>query len=148
MSEFAVRLPCSSAKGWLEGSHSIAGQGGIRFCCRTGSPDSRCQAGRFLRRKTLAASRRAPFIENDQPEIILVAGGTDHGGDTETQLHNARMLAEASRYATYTEYGVPVVYAGNQDIREQIENIFRHHDVDIRITDKCHAGDQSNSTSK
>jgi uncharacterized protein (TIGR01319 family) len=28
-----------------------------------------------------------------------------------------------------------VIYAGNQDIREQVENIFRHHNVDIRITD-------------
>ena len=45
------------------------------------------------------------------------------------------MLAEASRYATYTQYGVPVVYAGNQDIAEQVENIFRHHKVDIRITE-------------
>src|SRR4030042_241338 len=31
----------------------------------------------------------------DQPEIILLTGGVDEGGDADTQLHNARMLAEA-----------------------------------------------------
>jgi hypothetical protein len=45
------------------------------------------------------------------------------------------MLAEAARYGTYSDYGVPVIYAGNQDIREQVERIFQENDVDIRITD-------------
>ena len=74
------------------------------------------------------------IYEEDQPEIILLAGGTDRGGDSYTQLHNARMLARASRLATYTDYGVPVIYAGNQDIRERIENIFCYRDVDVRST--------------
>jgi hypothetical protein len=63
-----------------------------------------------------------------------MAGGTDQGGDSETQLHNAQLLAEAARYAAYTDYGVPVIYAGNQDIRQQIERIFGDNQVDIRVT--------------
>jgi uncharacterized protein (TIGR01319 family) len=29
---------------------------------------------------------------------------------------------------------VPVIYAGNQDIRDRIENIFRYRGIDIRVT--------------
>jgi uncharacterized protein (TIGR01319 family) len=134
MSEFAVRLPCSSAKGGLkvatvslvkEESGFAADLAALTAGAKlVGSYDSK-----------LTEQQARAIYENDQPEIVLLAGGTDQGGDTETQLHNARMLAEASRYGTYSEYGVPVVYAGNQDIRAQIENIFRHHDVDIRTTE-------------
>jgi uncharacterized protein (TIGR01319 family) len=134
MSEFAVRLPCSSAKGGLkvttvslvkEESGFAAELAALTAGAKlVGSYDSK-----------LTAQQARSIYENDQPEIILLAGGTNQGGDTENQLHNARMLAEASHFASYTEYGVPVVYAGNQDIRGQIENIFRHHNVDIRITE-------------
>jgi hypothetical protein len=59
----------------------------------------------------------------------------NYGGDTETQLHNARLLAEQAKYATYTKYGVPVIYAGNQDCRAEVERIFRDNQVDIRLTE-------------
>jgi len=51
------------------------------------------------------------------------AGGVDFGGDTETQLHNALLLARFSKAATYARYGVPVIYAGNQDVRHEIERL-------------------------
>src|SRR5690606_6111351 len=82
----------------------------------------------------LSAEQARAIYEDDRPEIILLAGGVDKGGDTETQLHNARMLAEHAHLATYSDYGVPVIYAGNQDIRAEVERIFRDNDVDIRIT--------------
>ena len=71
---------------------------------------------------------------HDFREIILMAGGTDHGGDRYTQLHNARRLARSSGYAAYADYGVPVIYAGNQDIRERIYNISCCRNVDVHIT--------------
>lgn len=74
------------------------------------------------------------IYEVDQPEIILIAGGVDEGGDKKIQLHNSRMLAEGSGLATYAKYGVPVIYAGNQDIAEKVREIFSSHGVDIRIT--------------
>ena len=134
MSEFAVRLPCSSAKGGLKVTTVSLVKEESGFAAELAALTAGAKLVGTYDSKLTAQQARSIY-ENDQPEIILLAGGTDQGGDSETQLHNAHMLAEASHYATYTEYGVPVVYAGNQDVREQIENIFRHHDVDIRITD-------------
>lgn len=133
MSEFAVRLPCSSAKGGLKVATVSLVKEESGFAAELAALTAGAKlVGTYNGMLTEAQARS--IFENDQPEIVLLAGGTDLGGDTETQLHNASLLAESARYATYTEYGVPVVYAGNQDIRHQIENIFHHHGVDIRIT--------------
>ena len=134
MSEFSLRLPCSSAKGGLKVATVSLVEEESGFAAELAALTAGAKLVGTYNGKLTPEQARSIF-ENDQPEIILLAGGTDQGGDTETQLHNARLLAEASRYATYTQYGVPVVYAGNQDIRGQIENIFKHHNVDIRITE-------------
>ena len=133
MREFAVRLPCSSAKGGLK----VATVSLVKEESGFASELAALTAGAKLVGSydgQLTAEQARKIYEQDQPEIILLAGGTDHGGDTYTQLHNARMLARASRYATYSDYGVPVIYAGNQDIRQRIENIFCYRDVDVRST--------------
>jgi len=133
MSEFAVRLPCSSAKGGLKVVTVSLVKEESGFAAELAALTAGAKlVGTYDSRLSLKQARG--IYEHDQPEIILLVGGTNEGGDSETQLHNARMLADASHYATYTEYGVPVVYAGNQDIADQITNIFRHHNVDIRIT--------------
>ncbi|HSF83543.1 MAG TPA: glutamate mutase L [Anaerolineales bacterium] len=133
MGDFAVRLPCSSAKGGLkivtvalvkEESGFAAELAALTAGAKlVGSYDGK-----------LTAEQARQIYELDQPEIILMAGGTDNGGDADTQLHNARLLAKAARYATYADYGVPVIYAGNQDIQERIENIFNYRGIDVRIT--------------
>ncbi|MCX7839866.1 MAG: glutamate mutase L [Anaerolineae bacterium] len=133
MSQFDVRLPCSSAKGGLKMvtvslTEEESGFAADLAALTAGAKLLASYAGK------LTPEQARAIYTHDQPEIILIAGGTDEGGDTETQLHNARLLAENARYATYAQYGVPVIYAGNQDIREQIENIFRSNHVDIRIT--------------
>jgi uncharacterized protein (TIGR01319 family) len=134
MSEFAVRLPCSSAKGGLKVATVSLVKEESGFAAELAALTAGAKLVGTYDGKLTAQQARSIY-ENDQPEILLLAGGTNQGGDRETQLHNAHMLAEASRYATYTQYGVPVVYAGNQDIREQVENIFHHHNVDIRVTE-------------
>ncbi len=73
--------------------------------------------------------------EIDRPEIILLTGGVDFGGDSETQIHNARMLAEGAKLVDYSQYGIPVIYAGNQDCRGEVERIFKDNGVDIRLTE-------------
>ena len=133
MSAFAVRLPCSSAKGGLKMVtvslvKEESGFAAELAALTAGAKLVNSYAGR------LTPEQARAIYTSDQPEIILLAGGTDQGGDSETQLHNARVLAEAARYITYSEYGVPVVYAGNQDVRRQVEQIFHAHDVDLRIT--------------
>lgn len=133
MSQFDVRLPCSSAKGGLKMvtvslTEAESGFAADLAALTAGAKLLASYAGK------LTPEQAREIYTTDQPEIILLAGGTDEGGDTETQLHNARLLAEHARYADYTRYGVPVIYAGNQDIREQIENIFRANHMDIRVT--------------
>jgi uncharacterized protein (TIGR01319 family) len=134
MSEFSVRLPCSSAKGGLKVVTVSLVKEESGFAAELAALTAGAKLVGIYNDRLSPEQARSIF-ENDQPEIVLLAGGTNQGGDVETQLHNARMLAEASRYATYTTYGVPVVYAGNQDIREQVENIFRNNGVDIRLTE-------------
>ncbi len=52
-------------------------------------------------------------IEELSPDIILLTGGTD-GGDEDTILHNARLLANSKLVA-------PVVIAGNKVIQEAVK---------------------------
>jgi len=134
MSQFDVRLPCSSAKGGLKMvtvslTEEESGFAADLAALTAGAKLLASYTGKLTREQARG------IYATDQPEIILIAGGTDEGGDSETQLHNARLLAENARHATYTRYGVPVIYAGNQDVREQIENIFRMNNVDIRVTE-------------
>ena len=134
MSQFDIRLPCSSAKGGLKMvtislTEEESGFAADLAALTAGAKLLASYSGK------LTPEQAHGIYTDHQPEIVLIAGGTDEGGDTETQVHNARMLAQNAKYATYTRYGVPVIYAGNQDCRERIENIFRMNNVDIRVTD-------------
>jgi uncharacterized protein (TIGR01319 family) len=133
MGEFDIKLPCSSAKGGLKmvTVSMVKEESGFAAdlaALTAGAKLLNSYEGRLAEGQALA------IYEQDQPEIVLQAGGVDLGGDAETQLHNARLLARASRAATYAQYGVPVIYAGNQDIRDEIERIYRAEGVDIRVT--------------
>ncbi len=133
MNEFAVRLPCSSAKGGLKVATVALVKEESGFAAELAALAAGAKIVGSYGGKLTPEQARALY-EQDEPEIVLIAGGTDAGGDSETQLHNARLLAESAKYATYSDYGVPVIYAGNQDVREQVENIFRQNNVDIRVT--------------
>ena len=133
MRQFAVRLPCSSAKGGLKVATVSLVKEESGFAAELAALTAGAKlVGSYYGMLTLDQARK--IYEEDQPEIILLAGGTDNGGDSYTQLHNARFLARSSQYVTYTDYGVPVIYAGNQDIRERIDNIFCYRNVDIHVT--------------
>jgi len=133
MNEFAIRLPCSSAKGGLKVATVALVKEESGFAAELAALTAGAKlVGSYEGQLTNDQARR--IYEEDQPEIILLAGGADNGGDSYTQLHNARMLARASRFADYSDYGVPVIYAGNQDIRDRIDNIFCYRDVDVHLT--------------
>jgi uncharacterized protein (TIGR01319 family) len=133
MSEFAVRLPCSSAKGGLKVATVALVKEESGFAAELAALSAGAKlVGNYDGQLTSEIARK--IYEQDQPEIILMVGGTDNGGDSYTQLHNARLLARASQYATYSDYGVPVIYAGNQDVAERIENIFCYRDISVRVT--------------
>jgi len=133
MEQFDIKLPCSSAKGGLKMvtvalTAEESGFASDLAALTAGAKLLGSYDGKLTEGQTQA------IYEEDQPEIILQAGGVDHGGDTETQLHNARLLAKYSKAATYARYGVPIIYAGSQDIRGEVERIYRHEGVDIRLT--------------
>lgn len=52
-----------------------------------------------------------------RPDVVLLVGGTD-GGDTAVLAHNARALAGWDR-------SVPIVLAGNVDVREEVAAVLR-----------------------
>ncbi|KKM10172.1 hypothetical protein SY88_14760 [Clostridiales bacterium PH28_bin88] len=133
MSEFDIKLPCSSAKGGLKVVtvslvKEESGFAADLAALTAGAKLLNSYAGQ------LTPEQAATIYTQDQPEIILLAGGVDHGGDKETQVHNARMLAKYAGHATYAKYGVPVIYAGNRDVAAEVEKIFKEAGVDIRIT--------------
>lgn len=133
MRAFDVRLPCSSAKGGLKMVTVSLTEAESGFAADLAALTAGAKLLASYAGKLTPEEARAIYTSYE-PEIVLIAGGTDAGGDADTQLHNARLLAESARLATYAPYGVPIIYAGNHDIREQIENIFRAHKVDIRVT--------------
>ena len=66
-------------------------------------------------------------IESLHPDMILLTGGVD-GGDVETILHNARLLAA-------TELLVPIVIAGNRAAAEEVVNLLKQSGKEIRVVD-------------
>jgi uncharacterized protein (TIGR01319 family) len=66
-------------------------------------------------------------IRELRPNIILLAGGVDHG-ETATVLANAERLAGL-------DLGVPVLYAGNIALRKPIQRLFETAGVELLIAD-------------
>ncbi len=66
-------------------------------------------------------------IKSWRPDMILLTGGVD-GGDVETILHNARLLAA-------TELLVPIVVAGNRAAAEEVANLLMQSGKEIRVVD-------------
>ncbi len=61
-----------------------------------------------------------------RPDVVLLVGGTD-GGDADVLLHNARRLA-ANRLR------LPVVLAGNHDVRDQALDLLTARGVPVTAT--------------
>ena len=134
MSQYDIKLPCSSAKGGLKMVTASLVKEESGFAADLAALTAGAKLLNSYDSK-LTPEQARNIYEIDQPEIILLTGGVDNGGDTDTQIHNARMLAEHAKYATYTQYGVPVIYAGNRDCRTEVERIFKDNRVDIRLTE-------------
>ncbi|MCK4581441.1 MAG: glutamate mutase L, partial [Dehalococcoidia bacterium] len=134
IAQYDVRLPCSSAKGGLKMVTVALTKADSGFAAETAALTAGAKlVGSYDGKLTHDLGRKS--YEEDMPEIILLAGGTDEGGEVETQLHNAGILAETAQYVKHTQYGVPVIYAGNQDIAEEIGDLFKKHGVDIHIVE-------------
>ena len=116
---------CSSAGGGLRlavvGYESlVTARAGRRVGLSAGADVVHVAAGR-LGRAELAALRAA------RPDVVLLVGGTD-GGDAETLTHNATRLARA-------RWRVPVVLAGNVDVRAELHALLVGAGVPVTVAD-------------
>uniref|UniRef100_A0A7C5VKE5 DNA mismatch repair protein MutL n=1 Tax=Fervidobacterium thailandense TaxID=1008305 RepID=A0A7C5VKE5_9BACT len=69
-------------------------------------------------------------IQSIQPKLILLAGGVDYG-ETETVIHNAKVLAKL-------ELDVPIIYAGNVAAAEQVEYILVNAGKKVYVTENVY----------
>lgn len=69
-------------------------------------------------------------IQEIRPNIILIAGGVDHG-ERDTALYNAELIAELN-------LGVPVIYAGNVDNQDEIKEIFSQSKSELYVVENVY----------
>lgn len=116
---------CSSAGGGLRLAvvgyePLVTAQAGRRVGLSAGANVVHVAAGR-LGRADLVALRAA------RPDVVLLVGGTD-GGDADTLTHNATRLARA-------RWRVPVVLAGNVDVRGELGAVLSGAGVPVTAAD-------------
>ena len=134
MDEFDIKLPCSSAKGGLKMITVSLTARESGFASDLAALTAGAKLLNSYHGKLSKEDAKNIYL-NDQPEIILLTGGVNDGGDTEVVLHNAKLLAETAKLATYAKYGIPIIYSGNEDAKEEIAGIFQKHHIDIKITE-------------
>ncbi|PWR13359.1 glutamate mutase [Micromonospora sicca] len=116
---------CSSAGGGLRLAvigyePLVTAQAGRRVGLSAGANVVHVAAGR-LAAADLTALRAA------RPDVVLLVGGTD-GGDADTLTHNATRLARA-------RWRVPVVLAGNADVRDDLRALLAAAKVPVTVAD-------------
>ena len=89
-------------------------------------------AGAIVRQTTAGKLTQSDLTEQRaiQPNLILLAGGTD-GGERETALYNAELLASSGT-------GAPVLYAGNAQNQSAIKAIFESAGVPVYLTENVY----------
>ncbi|MEW6064734.1 mutL [Desulforamulus profundi] len=122
--EFQHRLACSSAAGGLR----MVAIGLVKELTVEAARQAALGAGArvlgvFAHQLTAAEIEQ---IDANCPDIILLAGGTD-GGNKDTILHNARMLAAA-------RCGNTIIVAGNKSAAEEVRDILVQAGKDVRVT--------------
>lgn len=60
-------------------------------------------------------------IHDINPNMIMIAGGTDYG-ERETALYNAKLISAE-------KFSIPIVYCGNIENREEIKDIFEGQEI-------------------
>jgi uncharacterized protein (TIGR01319 family) len=118
-------LACSSAGGGLRLAvvgyeRAITAEAGYRVALSAGARVVHVASDR------LDESAVAALLE-DRPDVVLLVGGTD-GGNAEVLLHNARRLARSA-------VKVPMVVAGNVEVRDEVVEVLRRRSKRVVATD-------------
>ncbi len=122
--DFTHRLACSSAAGGLR----MVAIGLVQELTVEAARQAALGAGArvlgvYAHQLTAGESKQ---IDDGCPDIILLAGGTD-GGNKETILHNAKMLATSQCTAT-------IIVAGNKSAADEVLQILEQAGKDVRLT--------------
>jgi uncharacterized protein (TIGR01319 family) len=76
---------------------------------------------------------RVERLRQLRPDIILFAGGTD-GGTKSHLLEMAEVIRRADPKPRFGSMKLPVIFAGNKDVREEIKEIFGES-IELKIVD-------------
>lgn len=89
-------------------------------------------AGAIIRLVTSGRLKKSDLrkIMDIRPNIIMIAGGLDHG-ERDTALYNAEKILTMG-------LSVPVIYAGNTDNQDDIEEIFEEYPGRLYVTDNVY----------
>lgn len=89
-------------------------------------------AGANLRMVTSGRLRSGDLtkIREISPNIIMIAGGLDHG-ERETALYNAERIREM-------DLSIPVIYAGNIENQDEVREIFRGSGTRLYLVDNVY----------
>ena len=89
-------------------------------------------AGAVIKQVTAGKLRDSQLkkVKEIQPNIILLAGGVDYG-EAETILYNAEKLAGLG-------IKVPVIYAGNSVLQDEVRDIFAEKGIETIIVDNVY----------
>ncbi len=123
--EFDYRLASSSAAGGL----AMVTVGLVRELTSEAARQAALGAG-----ARLVAAFAYQLTQQDSaeiaklnPDILLLAGGTD-GGNSKVMLHNAAMLAQCP-------IACPVILAGNRVVADEVREILRGGDTSVVVTE-------------
>ena len=119
---------------------SSSAAGGLKMCVHglvydmtvSAAKAAALGAGAIVRQTTTGRLTGDDLAEQRaiKPNLILLAGGTD-GGERETALYNAKLLAEAGT-------GAPVLYAGNVQNQSAIRTIFEEAHVPVYLAENVY----------
>jgi len=80
-------------------------------------------AGGIIKMVTAGKMRKSDLkrIHDINPNMIMIAGGTDYG-ERETALYNAELISAE-------KFSIPIVYCGNIENQEEIKDIFKGQEI-------------------
>jgi len=121
-------LATSSAAGGLK----MTVHGLVKDMTVRAAEEAALGAGAVIRQVTAGRlkERQLNKIREIDPNIVLLAGGVDYG-EEETILYNARALARL-------ELKVPVIYAGNRVLQEEVEEIFAERGTEVLLAENVY----------
>jgi uncharacterized protein (TIGR01319 family) len=126
--EYTEMLATSSAAGGLKMTvHGLAYDMTARA-----AKEAALGAGAIIHQVSAGLLRKTDVekLLRTRPDIIMLAGGVDHG-ERDTVLYNAERILALG-------LSTPVIYAGNADNQEEIRRLFKHSPMPLYVVDNVY----------